>query len=62
MAIDLEGSLIMKIGYLGMVMVGLLLPALILKIRTYFIFEGFLSFLFMPIDIASLYLNKQSAS
>ena len=43
-------------------MVGLLLPALILKIRTYFIFEGFLSFLFMPIDIASLYLNKQSAS
>ena len=62
MAVDLEGSWIMKIGYMGMVVVGLLLPALILKTRTYFIFEGLFSFLFMPIDIASLYLNKQSAS
>ena len=62
MAIDMEGSMVMKTGYLGMVGVGLLLPALILKTRTYFIFEGLFSFLFMPIDIASLYLNKQSAS
>lgn len=62
MAIDMEGSLVMKFGYLGMVGGGLLLPALILKTRTYFIFEGLFSFLFMPIDIASLYLNKQSAS
>ena len=62
MAIDMEGSFVMKIGYLGIVGSGLLLPALILKTRTYFIIEGLFSFLFMPIDIASLYLNKQSAS
>lgn len=62
MAADMEGSWVVKIGYIGMVLVGLLLPALVFKARTYFIIEGVLNFLFMPIDIASLYLNKQSAS
>lgn len=62
LAADMESSWVMKIGYTGMVLVGLLLPALLLKARTYFILEGILNFLFMPIDIASLYLNKQSAS
>ena len=61
-AVDMEGSLVMKIGYSGMVSACLLLPALLLKARTYFILEGIFSFLWMPIDIASLYLNKQSAS
>lgn len=62
MAADLEGSLVMKLGYMGMVVACLLLPALILKARTYFILEGVFNFLWMPIDIGSLYLNKQSAS
>ena len=62
MAVDMEGTVVMKVGYSGMVGVCLLLPALLLKARTYFIVEGIFSFLWMPIDIASLYLNKQSAS
>lgn len=62
MAVDMKSSWVMKIGYLGMVMVFLLIPALVFKTRTYFIIEGVLNFLFMPIDIASLYLNKQSTS
>ena len=62
MAADMEGSLVMKFGYMGMVCVCLILPALVFRARTYFIIEGFLSYLWMPIDIASLYLNKQSAS
>lgn len=62
MAVDMQGSWVMKIGYMVMVGVCLLVPALIFKARTYFIIEGIFSFLFMPIDIASLYLNKQSAS
>ena len=62
MAVDMEGTLVVKVGYLGMVGVCLLLPALLFKARTYFILEGIFSFLWMPIDIASLYLNKQSAS
>lgn len=62
MAVDMEGAWNMKIGYMGIVGVCLLLPALIFKARTYFIIEGLFNFLFMPIDIASLYLNKQSAS
>ncbi|MCR5049902.1 MAG: phosphoethanolamine transferase [Paludibacteraceae bacterium] len=49
-------------AYLGVVAVCLLLPALVLKARTYFIVEGVLNFVFFPIDIASLYLNKQSTS
>ena len=62
MAADMEGSFVLKIGYMGMVCACLLLPTLIFKARTYFIIEGLLSFLWMPIDISSLYLNKQSAS
>lgn len=62
MAVDMEGSWVMKAGYMGMVAVCLFLPALLFKTRTYFFIEGVFSFLFMPIDIASLYLNKQSAS
>lgn len=61
-AADLHGNWIKTIGYMGIVGVGLLLPALVLKARTYFIFEGIFSFLWMPIDVASLYFNKQSAS
>lgn len=40
----------------------LLTPALFLKACTYFVIEGVFNFLFFPIDIASLYLNKQSTS
>lgn len=61
-AIDLEHAWIKKIAYLTVVIVMLLLPALILKARTYFIAEGVFNFFFFPIDIVSLYLNRQSAS
>ena len=61
-ASDLSYSLVKKTAYLGVVVVCLLLPALFLKARTYFIVEGIFNFLFFPIDIASLYLNRQSAS
>lgn len=61
-AIDLEYSLMKKIAYLAVVVVLLLLPALFLKARTYFIVEGIFNFFFFPIDIASLYLNRQSTS
>ena len=61
-AIDLEYSWIKKIAYLAVVVVLLLIPALFLKARTYFIVEGVFNFLFFPIDIASLYLNRQSTS
>lgn len=61
-AIDLEYSWLKKTAYLGAVVLLLLIPALFLKARAYFIAEGVLNFLFFPIDIASLYLNKQSTS
>ena len=61
-AIDLEYSFIKKITYLFVVIILLLLPALVFKARTYFIVEGIFNFLLFPIDIASLYLNRQSTS
>lgn len=61
-AVDLEYSIIKKIAYLWIVLILLLFPALFLKARTYFIVQGIFNFLFFPIDIASLYLNKQSTS
>lgn len=61
-AADLEYSLLKKIAYFWVVLILLLIPALFLKARTYFIVEGIFNFLFFPIDIASLYLNKQSTS
>ena len=61
-AVDLEYSLVKKLAYLWVVLILLLFPALFLKARTYFIVEGIFNFLFFPIDVASLYLNKQSTS
>lgn len=61
-ASDLSYSLLKKAAYVAVVVVCLLLPALFLKARTYFIVEGIFNFFFFPIDIASLYLNHQSAS
>ncbi len=61
-AIDLQYSFLKKIVYLIVVVVLLVLPALFLKARTYFIVEGIFNFLFFPIDLASLYLNKQPTS
>lgn len=61
-AIDLEYSLAKKMAYLLVIILLLLIPAMILKARVYFIVEGVFNFLFFPIDIASLYLNRQSAS
>ena len=61
-AIDLEYSWLKKIAYLVVVCLLLAVPATFLKARVYFIVEGVLNFLFFPLDIASLYLNKQSCS
>lgn len=61
-AIDLEYSWLKKTAYLAVVLIMLAIPALFLKARTYFIVEGIFNFLFFPIDIASLYLNRQSTS
>lgn len=61
-AIDLEYSLLKKIAYLLVVLVLLLLPATFLKTRTYFIVEGIFNFFLFPIDVVSLYLNRQSTS
>lgn len=61
-AIDLEYSFLKKGAYLAVVILMLLIPAVFLKARTYFIVEGVFNFFFFPIDIASLYLNRQSTS
>lgn len=61
-AVELEYSWTKRIAYLVTALLLLLLPALVLKARTYFVVEGIFNFFFFPIDIASLYLNKQSAS
>ena len=61
-AVDLEYSILKKVAYIWVVLLLLLLPALFLKARAYFLIQGLFNFLFFPIDIASLYLNKQSTS
>ena len=61
-AIDLQYSWLKEATYLMTVLVLLVVPALLLKARTYFLIEGICNFLFFPIDIVSLYLNRQSTS
>ena len=61
-AVDLEYSILKKCAYFWVVLLLLLLPAIFLKTRAYFLLQGIFNFLFFPIDIASLYLNKKSAS
>ncbi len=61
-SIDLNYSIVKQCGYLLMVLVCLFLLALFLKARTYFIVEGIFNFLLFPIELSSLYLNKQSAT
>lgn len=61
-AIDLEYSWIKRIAYIIVVIVLLLVPALFLKSKLYFFVEGIFNFLFFPIEIASLYLNRQPTS
>ncbi len=61
-SIDLNYSIVKQSGYLLMVLACLLLPTLFLKARAYFIIEGIANFLLFPIEMASIYLNKQSAT
>lgn len=61
-AIDLQYSIIKKFAYLSVVILLLIIPLLFLKTRVYFLVEGVFNFLFFPIDIVSLYLNRQSTS
>lgn len=59
---DLYGQLVKRIAYIALSIGLILLPALFLRAKTYFILLGLLSFIFVPIDITSLYLNHQPAS
>ena len=59
---DLSYSLPKKIAYFAVVLVCLLLPAFVLKARAYFIFEGIFSLFAAPIEIASIHLNRSTAS
>ena len=59
---DLTESPIKAIGYLLFVLLALLLPTLILKSKTYFFFEGVMSLLLAPIELASIYLNQAATS
>ena len=61
-AIDLEYSWLKKTAYFVVVLLLLLIPALFFKARTYFILEGIFNFFFFPIDVASIYLNRQPTS
>lgn len=59
---ELNCSVAKQLGYMVVVIVGLLLPALFLKARTYFIFEGVFTLLLAPIEIATIYLNHATVS
>ena len=55
-------SVLKGIAYLLVVCVGLAIPMLFFRRRTYFIVVGVLSLFFSPIEIASLHLNHNPAS
>lgn len=55
---DLAGFVVKQAGYLAVSLILLLLPAVFLKKKVYFIVEGILSLTFAPIEIASLYLSR----
>lgn len=59
---DLTYSPTKSAAYAAVTAVCLLIPALLLKAKAYFIFEGVLSLFCAPIEIASIYLNKATAS
>ncbi|MBQ9338706.1 MAG: phosphoethanolamine transferase [Paludibacteraceae bacterium] len=59
---DLTISLAKSIIYFVVVLTCLLLPALVLKAKAYFITEGLLTLLCAPIEIASIYINKETCS
>lgn len=56
------GSPVKAIAYLAVVCMGLFVPMIFLRRRTYFIVCGILCLLPAPIEIASLYLNHNPAS
>lgn len=62
MSSDLTYSWAKEIGYLAVVLFLLLLPMTFLKRRTYFIAEGVLGLLWMPVELSSLYLNRMTTS
>lgn len=61
-ASDLSGSPVKCAAYMAVVLFGLLLPALLLRARAYFILLGCLCLFCAPVEIASLYLNKGAAT
>lgn len=58
---DLDGDLLKKVAYLVLSLIVLLLPAIILRARWYFIVQGLFALL-APLDIAHLVLNKMPIS
>lgn len=62
MSNDLTYSWMKELGYLVVVLFLFMLPMTFLKRRTYFVVEGILGLLWMPIELSSLYLNGMTAS
>lgn len=59
---QLAGFLVKKIAYLSVSLVCFLIPALLLKKKSYFLFMGILSLLVAPIELASIYLSHTPTS
>lgn len=55
---ELEGFYVKKMAYLAVSAVCLLIPALFLKRKVYFLAMGVLALLLAPIEIASVYLSR----
>ncbi len=59
---QLAGFLVKKVAYLAVSLVCLLLPALFLKKRSYFLVMGVVSLLLSPIELSSIYLSRTPTS
>lgn len=57
---EMEGMFMKKLGYLVVSLICLLLPALFLKGKAYFLFEGLFSLIVAPIELTSVYLSRCS--
>lgn len=59
---DLTLSPVKTLAYIVVVAVCLLFPAILLRSKTYFVAEGIMSVFCAPIEIASIFLNHETAS
>lgn len=59
---ELNGMVVKKAGYLIVSAIILLLPALFLKRKVYFLFEGLFTLFAAPIELSSIYLNHNTTN